>query len=102
MRKLRLNADVTVLSACKTGSGKLVVGEGVLGMSRSFLLAGSRRTVVSLWSVASKETEELMVHFYNGLVRGNAVSEALRLAAMEIRRTRPHPFFWAPFVAVGG
>ena len=100
--KLSLNADMTVLSACKTGSGRLVVGEGVLGIGRAFLVAGSRSVVVSLWSVADRETAALMVGLYRHLLAGAPVDEALRLAALDLRKVAPHPVFWAAFIVIGG
>ena len=77
-QELRLDADITVLSACKTGSGEFVTGEGVLGMSRAFLVAGSRAVVMSLWSVDSKATERLMVRFYHYLRQPMNAAAALR------------------------
>jgi CHAT domain-containing protein len=107
--KLRLNADITVLSACNTGSGEFVAGEGVMGMSRAFLAAGSRSVVVSLWPVASKQTELLMVDFYRVLRGGKPPADALREAKLNmIERAgksgaiESHPFFWAPFILLGG
>ncbi len=107
--RFKLNADLTVLSACNTGSGEFVEGEGVMGMSRAFLAAGSRSVVVSLWPVASKATERLMVAFYRHLRGGANAADALRSAKLEMieqaRKTNPaeaHPFFWAPFIMLGG
>lgn len=99
--QLKLNADMTVLSACNTGSGKLVVGEGVLGMSRAFLLAGSRSVVVSLWSVSDAATAHLMTQLYRYRRAGRSGPEALRLAALDVRKVQSHPVFWAPFIFVG-
>ena len=100
--KLKLNADLTVLSACNTGSGRLVVGEGVLGMSRAFLLAGSRSVVVSLWPVADATTALLMKRLYQKKHAGGRTADALRAAALEVRKRHPHPVFWAPFIVIGG
>lgn len=94
---LRLDTYVTVLSACNTGSGRLSDGEGVLGMSRAFLVAGSRNVVMSLWPVDSEVTVDLMDAFYTGLAAGSGVSAALRGAAIDIRAAYPHPYYWAPF-----
>ncbi|MBF0138116.1 MAG: CHAT domain-containing protein [Magnetococcales bacterium] len=83
--KLKLNADMTVLSACNTGSGEYVTGEGVLGMSRAFLVAGSRSVVVSLWPVASRETVALMTRFYGYLLQKQLLpAEALRRAKLDL------------------
>ena len=107
--KLKIGAELTVLSACNTGSGEFVTGEGVMGMSRAFLAAGSRSVVVSLWPVASKQTERLMVDFYRHLRGGKPAAEALRAAKLDLieqaRKTgsiEAHPFFWAPFILLGG
>lgn len=119
---LNLSADLAVLSACKTGTGELVTGEGVMGMSRAFLVAGSRAVVVSLWSVESKATEQLMVAFYQHLKEGLEAPEALRQAKLDLLKKNEtpsgpsrdlqvqartvvknsrHPVYWAPFVLVG-
>lgn len=82
--KLGLQADLTVLSACNTGSGEFYVGEGVMGMGRAFLVAGSRSVLVSLWPVESKATEALMVSFYRNLRAGQGAAEALRSAKLEM------------------
>lgn len=128
--KLDAPAELAVLSACDTGSGELVVGEGVLGLSRAFLLAGSRRVVVSLWSVSSTATEAQMIHFYSLIRRGMDAAAALRATKRAMRtqwrgpggvrgleleqptiesiapseldpRDDPHPYYWAAFVLVG-
>ena len=98
---LVLDAEMTVLSACNTGSGENVAGEGVLGMSRAFLLAGSRSVVVSLWPVASEPTVDLMVLFYRNIARGEDKGAALRGAMLTMRQKFPHPVYWAPFVISG-
>jgi CHAT domain-containing protein len=83
--ELSLNSEITVLSACKTGLGDMSSGEGVFGMSRAFLLAGSSSVVVSLWSVDSRATEELMVLFYSALQSGDDPYAALRTAKLRLR-----------------
>lgn len=99
---LRLNADLAVLSACQTGRGVYVEGEGVLGMGRAFLVAGSRAVVTSLWAVPSEPTEKLMIALYRRMQRGLPPQAALREAMLEIRAKHPKPQFWAPFVVMGG
>jgi CHAT domain-containing protein len=106
---LKLDAELTVLSACNTGSGEYYTGEGVMGIGRAFLVAGSRAVVVSLWPVASVATERLMVAFYRHLRSGASGAEALQRAKFEMieqaqksNPTEAHPFFWAPFVIIGG
>lgn len=101
--KLKLNADLVVLSACETGLGKEVRGEGLIGLTRAFLYAGTSSVVVSLWKVADQSTAELMIPFYKRLRDGVGKAEALRQAQLEmIRKGRfAHPYYWAPFVLVG-
>lgn len=99
---LSLRADLAVLSACSTGAGELLPGEGVMGMGRAFLGAGSRGVVVSLWPVDSAATEALMVRFYTYHLSGLDVSRSLWLAKRDIRAVPQwsHPYFWSAFVLV--
>ncbi len=101
--RLRLNADAVTLSACQTGLGKLLAGEGVQSLSRAFFYAGARSVVVSLWNVNDAATAALMKEFYSHLTRGTPRHEALRLAKLSLRRSSQwnHPHFWAPFVLTG-
>ena len=103
--RLKLNADMVTLSACRTGLGKVVSGEGVLGLTRAFLYAGTRSVTVSLWNVNDTATADLMKAFYRNLKRGLAKDEALRQAKLELlhgaQLTWHHPYYWASFVLVG-
>jgi CHAT domain-containing protein/Flp pilus assembly protein TadD len=102
---LDLDADLVVLSACGTGLGKLVRGEGLVGVTRSFFYAGARSLVVSLWDVDDESTADLMKSFYRRLREGGASARALRDAKRAILRSdRPahrFPYYWASFVLVG-
>jgi CHAT domain-containing protein len=100
---LQLRADLVVLSACQSGLGKEVSGEGLIGMTRAFLYAGASSVVVSLWRVDDMSTADLMVGFYSHLKAGLDRSEALRQAKLELidRSRYSHPYFWAPFVLIG-
>ncbi|MEQ8222477.1 MAG: CHAT domain-containing tetratricopeptide repeat protein [Candidatus Eremiobacterota bacterium] len=108
---LDINAELVVLSACETGLGKIRSGEGVVGLTRSFMYAGTPSIVVSLWSVDSSSTARLMEIFYKKLLSGMNKAEALRQAKLELMKESDrlygesvsyrHPFFWAPFVFVG-
>ena len=103
--RLKLNADIVTLSACSTGLGKFVNGEGVLGLTRAFFYAGARNVAVSLWNVNDSATATLMESFYLNLRRGLPKKEALRAAKLNLlRSSQPswrHPYFWAAFVLEG-
>ncbi len=98
---LKLNADLVVLSACETGLGKEVNGEGLMGLTRAFIYAGTPSVVVSLWKVDDEESSSLMIHFYTHLKSGKSKSEALRQAQLDLIGRGRAPYFWAPFVLIG-
>jgi CHAT domain-containing protein/Flp pilus assembly protein TadD len=104
VREIDLKADVVVLSACRTGLGREVRGEGLFGLSHSFLAAGASSVVVSLWNVDDRATAALMDRFYHELlVHGRPPAEALRLAQLSVRsvpRWRA-PYYWGGFVIQG-
>lgn len=99
---LEMNADLVVLSACQTGLGNLVRGEGMVGLTRAFLYAGARRVAVSLWDVNDLTAPDFMQSFYRRLRQGAAPAGALRSAKIEMLHSdspvRANPYFWAPFV----
>lgn len=97
-------ADLVTLSACGSGLGRVAQGEGVLGLTRAFLAAGSGSVLVSLWPVADGSTAQLMQEFYSGLLqRGWPRDRALAQAKRRLRAqaATAAPFHWAPFVLVG-
>lgn len=101
---LNLPAELVVLSACETGLGKDVRGEGLEGLTRGFMYAGARRVVVSLWNVNDKATAALMQRLYTGMLRSNKTpAAALRAAQIEMLRTTQwqSPYYWAAFVMQG-
>jgi CHAT domain-containing protein/Flp pilus assembly protein TadD len=100
---LHLRCDVAVLAGCNTGGGQVGVGEGMLGLSWAFLAAGAHNAVVSQWNVDSRATERLMVAFHRALAAGATPPEALRQAALRLRRdpSFAHPFYWGSFVVIG-
>jgi CHAT domain-containing protein/Tfp pilus assembly protein PilF len=101
---LELNADLVVLSACQTALGKEIKGEGLIGITRGFMYAGSPRVMASLWKVDDEATAELMKKFYEGILRnGQRPAEALRAAQMWMLR-QPRwkaPYYWAGFILQG-
>lgn len=101
---LNLPAELVVLSACETGLGKQIKGEGLVGLTQGFMYAGARRVVVSLWNVNDKATAELMARFYRGMLRENKTpAAALRTAQMEMSQQIQwrSPYYWAAFVLQG-
>jgi len=99
---LQLNAELVVLSACRTAHGNLKRGEGVLDLSRCFFRAGARTVIASLWRIDDHATSLLMRDLYVALVKGSAKTQALRAAKLRmIHSGFSHPFFWAGFVLSG-
>lgn len=113
---LRIEADLVVLSACETGLGKEMGGEGLVGLTRAFHYAGARSVLASLWSVADDSTAALMVRFYGYLKAGRSKDAALRQAQLDLLRdagvvrnqraetakaSASHPFYWAAFQLSG-
>ncbi|MDM8548956.1 CHAT domain-containing tetratricopeptide repeat protein, partial [Desulfobacterales bacterium HSG2] len=112
---LRLNAELVTLSACNTGRGENVRGEGVRGLTRAFMYAGTPAVAVTLWSVADRSTKDLCIGFYKYLKAGKAPICALRQIKLDMirgeieldtirdeqRELYQHPFFWAPVVLWG-
>jgi CHAT domain-containing protein len=96
-----LDTELVVLSACETGLGQVHVGEGVFGLRRAFAVAGARTLVMSLWKVPDAQTEELMVDFYQRILRGEGRAEALRQAQQAVRLQHPDPFYWGAFICQG-
>lgn len=99
--QIHLDADMVVLSACLTGRGKVMDGEGVINFARAFQQAGARSVIVSLWEVASSEAVEYMKILYSHLKDGKGKAEALRLARKDIKEKYPNPYYWAVFILHG-
>ena len=95
------STKLVVLSACETGLGRIENGEGVYGLQRSFLQAGARNVMLSLWKVDDLLTQELMGQFYQYLFKGNPARTALKLAQLDMLKKRKDPFGWGPFILVG-
>jgi|GEM_PF-527474 len=106
---LGLHADLVVLSACETATGKLRRGEGIVSLARAFSFAGAKSLVTSLWKVDDTTTKDLMTGFYRHLHDGEAKDAALQQAKFDFLENKRdadggaklHPFFWAGFIAVG-
>ncbi len=101
---LQLSADLVVLSACETGLGKEIKGEGLIGLTRGFMYSGAPRVVASLWNVDDFATAELMKLFYQRMLKdGMPAGAALRAAQLELSRQKrwASPYYWAGFVLHG-
>ncbi len=103
LQRMNLRAELVVLSACETARGRVARGEGIIGLSWSLLLSGVPTTVLSQWKVESDSTSKLMVAFHRYRKSGLKDPEALRRAALDLKRnsTYAHPFYWAPFIVIG-
>jgi len=100
-----IGAELVVLSACETGFGEVVKGEGSMSLSKGFFHAGAKSTLVSLWPVDDCATLDLMTHFYKYLKSGHSKDEALRQAKLDyVKNANPelrHPYYWAGFILIG-
>lgn len=100
---LKLNSDLVTLSACQTGLGQLIKGEGIQGINRAFFYAGASSVLMSLWAVNDQATSQLMERFYTHLRSSISIMEALRKAKLEMIKsgTLSHPYYWAGFIISG-
>lgn len=101
--QVHLDADLVTMSACNTGLGQELNGEGLIGLTRAFEYAGAHSVLASLWSVDDMRTMELMKGFYGGLLTGKSKDEALREAQLGLLRSQPSssPYYWAAFTLTG-
>lgn len=100
---LDINTDLTVLSACNTGLGKLYSGEGMIGLNQSFFIAGSKSLCLTLWSISDASTSSFMNYFYSNLSAGMTKREALRQAKLSLMSDEKYssPYYWAPYILSG-
>ena len=102
---LRLPAEMVVLSGCRTGLGKEIKGEGLVGLTRGFMYAGSARVLVSLWDIADEASSELMVRVYKGILGQQRLRPAAALRAAQIsiwkEKRWEAPYYWAAFILQG-
>jgi tetratricopeptide (TPR) repeat protein len=97
----RLKAELVTLSACETGLSNVFAGEEILGLARGFLSAGAKSLLLSLWTVNDAVTAGLMQECYDSLQRGRTIAASLRIAQVTLIKRGDHPYFWAPFFAIG-
>jgi CHAT domain-containing protein len=98
---MRLRASLVTLSACETGVNNVLGGDELVGLARGLFQAGAASVVVSLWAVNDASTALLMQRFYGYLEAGLGPAAAMRRAQIDLRREYPHPYHWAPFLAIG-
>ena len=100
---LQLDAGLAVLSSCSSGTGKIINGEGVLGLSSAFLSAGVPAVLASLWAVDDGATAHFMDLYYGFLAEGQDCARALASAQQDLRSqsSTSHPYYWAGFVLIG-
>jgi CHAT domain-containing protein len=99
---LKMNADVVALTACQTGLGKELSGEGVMSMGRAFQYAGAKSVIMSLWSVSESGSVLLVEKFFQHLKAGKNKLDALKSAREDVKSAGyHHPFYWASFILVG-
>jgi tetratricopeptide (TPR) repeat protein len=100
---LKFNADLVSLSACQTGLGQFIKGEGIEGISRAFLFAGASSVLMSLWAVNDQASFQFMERFYTHLASAQTAVDALRMSKLEMIHSTAlaHPFYWAGFVISG-
>ncbi len=101
--QMKLRAELVVLSACETARGRVGAGEGMIGLSWALFVSGVPTTVLSQWKVESDSTSRLMIAFHQNRLKNRGDAEALRAAALSIRKdpAYQHPFYWAPFIVIG-
>jgi CHAT domain-containing protein len=99
------NASLAVLSACETGSGQLITGEGVLSLARGFIYAGCPNLIMTLWAVDDKSSQVVMENFYRKIGSGENMADGLRNAKLQYLESadklHAHPHFWAGYVFLG-
>ena len=100
---LNLNADLVTLSACQTGLGQYIRGEGIEGLNRAFFFAGSSSILMSLWAVNDQATYQLMERFYSHLRSSKQIASSLRKTKLEMIASDEvsHPYYWAGFIVTG-
>ena len=98
-----VGTKLVVLSACDTGNGDISTGEGVYGLRRALVIAGSESQLISLWKVSDNATKDLMIAYYQRLKKGEGRSEALRQTQLAMLKSKDqnHPFYWASFIPSG-
>lgn len=99
--QLKLPAELITLSGCATGLSVVADGDELLGLARGLIYAGAQSALLTLWNVHDSSTAEFMSAFYGHLASSGDKGLALQRAALDLRKTYPHPYYWASFVLLG-
>jgi CHAT domain-containing protein len=99
--RMKLPVELATLSGCSTGLNVVSGGDEILGLARGLICAGAQSALLSLWDVQDQSTAEFMSMFYEQLQNCENKAAASRQAALRLRKSRPHPYYWAPFVLIG-
>ena len=99
---LNLPANHVTLSGCSTGLNAIASGDEIMGLTRGLLYAGARSLLLSLWNVNDSSTAEFMTNFYKNLAENKNLALAQQKAIQQVRKRYAHPYYWAPFVLMGG
>jgi CHAT domain-containing protein len=99
--QMKLPVELVTLSGCSTGLNVVSAGDEILGLARGLICAGAQTALLSLWDVQDQSTAEFMSIFYERLAGSQNKAQAVRDAALQLRKSRAHPYYWAPFVLVG-
>lgn len=94
------NTDLVVLSACETGTGEVMNGEGVYGLQRAFTISGARNLIISLWKVDDATTQKLMTSFYTEWMKTGNLKASFIKSQKLLKESHPEPYYWAAFVLV--
>jgi len=101
---LKLNSDLVTLSACQTGLGQFIRGEGIESLNRAFFFAGASSVIISLWQVNDQASSQLMKRFYTHLRSSESIMDALQKTKFEMIASGTqlsHPYYWAGFIVTG-
>jgi CHAT domain-containing protein len=99
--RLKLPVELATLSGCSTGMNVVFGGDEILGLARGLICAGVQSALLSLWDVHDQSTGDFMRRFYERMINAPHKAQAVRDSALELRKSLPHPYYWAPFVLMG-
>ena len=99
--QMKLPVELVTLSGCSTGLNVVSAGDEILGLARGLICAGAQSALLSLWDVQDQSTADFMTTFYERLGSSENKAQAVHDAALQLRKSHRHPYYWAPFVLIG-